>query len=86
MVQMTGDGRLMQMIGTLGLPRRLARGLHCRQQQSQQKPDDNNDHQDFNQCEGAALIGAAIHLQLAEFSNLDSYASISIRCIRREIQ
>ena len=42
---------LLELVDALGPPRRLARGLHRRQQQADEDPDDGNDDEQFHQRE-----------------------------------
>jgi hypothetical protein len=45
---------LLQVVRALISPRRLARGLHGRQQQGDEDGDDRNDHQQLDQREARA--------------------------------
>ena len=50
-----GEPELLQVVHALGPPRRLARRLHCRQEQRDQDGDDGDHHQKFDQGEGATF-------------------------------
>ena len=54
---MQGQADLLQVVGALDAPGRLACGLDGRQKQCDQDRDDGDDHQEFDQGEGATLRG-----------------------------
>ena len=67
MVIVEGQGDLLEVVGTLRAPSRLAGGLDSGQQQGDQDRDDGDDHQKLNQRETATIIVA--HQFFLAFSN-----------------
>ena len=56
MVVVQGQADLLEVVAALAAPRRLAGGLHGRQQQGDQHRDDRDDHQKFDQSESPLAI------------------------------
>ena len=54
------QGELLDVVGALGHPRRLAGRLHRRQQQRNQDADDRNDDQKLDECKTAQRPLAAV--------------------------
>jgi hypothetical protein len=50
------QGKLLEVVGALRSPRRLARGLHGRQQQRDEDANDGNYHQQFNQGKAGLFL------------------------------
>jgi hypothetical protein len=50
---MQGDAHLLEVVGTLGSPRRLARSLDGRQQKRDEHADDRDDDKQFDESKGA---------------------------------